>query len=104
MNTQPRGLRLLCPQGCGATLTIPMPTLAEVRELSGDASLKNLDTVVGRNVVGAVLMHCIYDCTAISDGHPVMHVTGTPMPDSRTTTASASPTHPEWSMTNRRRI
>ena len=31
MNTQPRGLRLLCPQGCGTTLTIAMPTLAEVK-------------------------------------------------------------------------
>ncbi|MDT5315053.1 MAG: hypothetical protein QOE74_4073 [Mycobacterium sp.] len=28
MNTQSGGLRLLCPQGCGATLTVPMPTLA----------------------------------------------------------------------------
>jgi hypothetical protein len=107
MNTQPRGLRLLCPQGCGATLTIPMPTLTEVRELSGDTSLKNLDALVGRNVVGAVLMHCVYSCTAISDGHPMMHVVGNPVPDSRTMTSSPSsmptPTHPEWSMTNRRR-
>ena len=107
MNTQPRGLRLLCPQGCGATLTIPMPTLAEVHELSGDTSLENLDTLVGRNVVGAVLMHCIYSCTAISDGHPMMHVVGNPVPDSRTTTSSPSsmptPTDPAWSVTNRRR-
>jgi hypothetical protein len=107
MNTQPRGLRLLCPQGCGATLTIPMPTLAEVHELSDGTSLKNLDALVGRNVVGAVLMHCIYSCTAISDGHPMMHVVGDPVPASRTTTSSPSsmptPTHPEWSMTNRRR-
>jgi len=107
MNTQPRGLRLLCPQGCGAMLTAPMPTLAEVHELSGDTSLKNLDTLVGRNVVGAVLMHCLYSCNAISDGHPMMHVVGNPVPDSRTTTSSPSsmptPTHPEWSMSNRRR-
>jgi hypothetical protein len=107
MNTQPHGLRLLCPQGCGATLTVPMPTLAEIHELSGDTSLKSLDTVVGRNVVGAVLMHCVYSCTAISDGHPMMHVVGNPVPASRTTTTSRSstptPTHPEWSMTNRRR-
>jgi hypothetical protein len=54
MNTQPRGLRLLCPQGCGTTLTVPMPTLAEVNELPGDTSPKNLDTLVGRNVVGAI--------------------------------------------------
>ncbi|MDT4999176.1 MAG: hypothetical protein QOK12_1281 [Mycobacterium sp.] len=46
MNTQPRGLRLLCPQGCGATLTISVPTLAEVHELSCDTSLKRLDTLV----------------------------------------------------------
>jgi hypothetical protein len=107
MNTQPRGLRLLCPQGCGAMLTVPMPTLAEVGELSGDASLKSLDTLVGRNVVGAVLMHCVYSCNAISDDLPMMHVVGHPMPDSRTTTTSPSSTptrtHPDWSMTNRRR-
>jgi hypothetical protein len=107
MNTQPHGLRLLCPQGCGVTLTIPMPTLAEVHELSGDTSLKNLDALVGRNVVGAVLMHCIYSCTSISDGHPMMHVVGNPVPDSRTTTSSPSsmptPTHLKWSVTNRRR-
>jgi hypothetical protein len=106
MNTEPRGLRLLCPQGCGATLTIPMPTLAEVHKLSGDASLKNLHTLVGRNVVGAVLMHCIYSCAAISDGHPMMHVVGNPAPGSTTTTSPSSmptPTHPEWSVANRRR-
>ena len=78
MNTQPRGLRLLCPQGCGTTLTIGMPTLAQVNEVSGDNSLKNLDTLVGRNVVGAVLVHCIYTCTAISEVHPMMHVVGNP--------------------------
>jgi hypothetical protein len=107
MNTQSGGLRLLCPQGCGATLTIPMPTLAEVHEQSGETSLENLDTLVGRNVVGAVLVHCVYSCAAISDGHPMMHVVGNPVPDSRTTTTSPSsrptPTHPEWCMTNRRR-
>ncbi len=81
MNTQSRGLRLLCPQGCGTTLTIAMPTLAEVNELSGDTSLKNLDALVGRNVVGAVLVHCIYTCTAISDGHPMMRVVGNPVRD-----------------------
>ena len=67
MNNQSRGLKLLCPQGCGATLTIPMPTLTEVNELSGGTSLKNLDTLVGRNVVGAVLVHCTYACTAVSE-------------------------------------
>src|SRR6476620_482136 len=41
MNIQSRGLRLVCPQGCGATLTVPMPTLAEVNESSGDTSLTN---------------------------------------------------------------
>jgi hypothetical protein len=53
------------------------------------------------------LVHCVYRCTAISDGHPMMHVVGNPVPKSRTTTTSPSstptPTHPEWSMTNRRR-
>ena len=78
MNTHPRGLRLLCPQGCGATLTIPMPILAEVNEHPGDASLDNLDTLVGRNVVGAILMHCLYTCSAVSEGHPLMHVGGNP--------------------------
>jgi hypothetical protein len=107
MNTHQRGLRLLCPQGCGATLAIPLPTLAEVHELPADTSIQNLNTVVGRNVVGAVLTHCVYSCTAISDGHPMMHVVGNPLPDLGTTTTSPSstpsPTHPEWSMTNQRR-
>lgn len=107
MNTQPRGLRLLCPQGCGAMLTVPVPTLTEVHALSGDTSLKSLDTLVGRNVVGAVLMHCVYGCTAISDDQPMMHVVGNPGPESRSTTASPSstptPTRPKWSTTNRRR-
>jgi hypothetical protein len=76
-----------------------MPTLAEIHELSGDTSLKRLDTLVGRNVVGAVLMHCLYSCDAISDGYPMLHVVGNPVPDARSTT----PTHPEWCMTNRRR-
>jgi hypothetical protein len=53
------------------------------------------------------LVHCVYRCTAISDGHPMMHVVENPVPKSRTTTTSPSstptPTHPEWSMTNRRR-
>jgi hypothetical protein len=31
-------------------LTVPVPTLAEVHELSGDTSLKSLDILVGRNV------------------------------------------------------
>ncbi|MDT5177921.1 MAG: hypothetical protein QOJ95_2119 [Mycobacterium sp.] len=101
VNTQPRGLRLLCPQGCGATLTVTMPTLAEVHEPSGDSSLESLDTLVGRSVVGAVLMHCLYSCNAISDVHPMLHVAGNPVPDSQTTTPT--PTHPEWSTTNRRR-
>jgi hypothetical protein len=101
MNTQSHGLRLLCPQGCGVELTVPMPTLAEIHELSGETSLKSLDTLVGRNVVGAVLMHCVYGCEAVSDGRPMLHVVGNPVPDSRTTTPK--PTHPEWSMTNRRR-
>jgi hypothetical protein len=81
MNNQPRGLRLLCPQGCGTTLTVSMPTQAEVNGLSGDIRLKNLDTLVGRNVVGAVLVHCIYTCTAISEAHPMMHVGGNPVRD-----------------------
>ncbi|MDT5064822.1 MAG: hypothetical protein QOK02_977 [Mycobacterium sp.] len=25
MNTQPRGLRLPCPRGCGAMLSVPVP-------------------------------------------------------------------------------
>jgi hypothetical protein len=79
MNNQPRALRLLCPQGCGTTLTISMPTLIEVNEMSGDTSLKNLDTLVGRNVVGAVLVHCIYTCTAISEVYPMTHVVGNPL-------------------------
>ncbi len=70
MKDQPGGLRLLCPQGCGTTLTVSIPNLAEVNELSGDTRLKNLDTLVGRNVVGAVLVHCIYSCTAISGAPP----------------------------------
>jgi hypothetical protein len=81
MNTQPRGLRLLCPQGCGTTLTISMPTLAEVDELPGDTSLKNLDALVGRNVVGALLVHCLYTCTAVSEGNPLMHLVGSQVPD-----------------------
>jgi hypothetical protein len=98
--SEPLGLRLLCPQGCGATLAVSMPTLAEVHDLSGGTSLTSLDTLVGRNVVGAVLMHCVYDCQAISDDHPMLHVVGNPVPDSRTT---PTPTHSEWCMTNRRR-
>ncbi len=47
----------------------------------GDTSLENLDALVGRNVVGAVLVHCIYTCTAISDGHPMMRVVGNPVRD-----------------------
>ena len=94
MNTQPRGLRLLCPQGCGTTLTIPMPTLAEVNELSGDTSLKNLDTLVGRNVVGAVLVHCIYTCNAISEVHPPDAQSGIACVTSRNTTTSHSSTPP----------
>jgi hypothetical protein len=76
MSTQPRGLRVLCPQGCGTTLTIPMPTTAEVKELPGETTLANLDTLVGRNVVGAVLVHCIYACTAIPEDRPLTHVVG----------------------------
>jgi hypothetical protein len=87
MNTQPRGLRVLCPQGCGTKLTVPVPTLAEVNELTGETSPKNLHTLVGRNVVGAVLVHCIYTCTAISEGHPVMDMGGDLMPDSVATPA-----------------
>jgi hypothetical protein len=106
MHNETRGLRLLCPQGCGDMLTVPVPTLAEVNEMSGDTSLKNLDTLVGRNVVGAVLMHCIYTCTAIPDGHPMMHVAGNPVPDSRITktspTVPSAPADLQWLMTSRR--
>ena len=73
MNTQPTGLRVLCPQGCATTLTIPMPTLAEMKGLAGDTTLANLDTIVGRNVVGAILVHCIYACTAVPEDRPLMH-------------------------------
>jgi hypothetical protein len=76
MSTQPRGLNVLCPQGCGTTLTIPMPTLADVKELPGVTTLANLDTLVGRNVVGAILVHCIYTCSVVSEDHPLMHVGG----------------------------
>jgi hypothetical protein len=75
-------------------LTVSVPTLAEVlaevNEASEDASLRDLDALVGRNVVGAVLVHCVYSCTAVADDHPVMHVAGNPVPDSRITTASPS--------------
>jgi hypothetical protein len=83
MNTQPHRLRLLCPQGCGATLTIAMPTLAEVNALPGNTGLENLDSLVGRNVVGAVLVHCLYTCTAGSEGHPLMHLVGSQAPYSQ---------------------
>jgi hypothetical protein len=78
--TEPRALRLVCPQGCGDMLTVPVPTLTEVNEMSGDPSLKNLDTLIGRNVVGAVLVHCLYTCTAVPDGHPMMRVGGSQAP------------------------
>jgi hypothetical protein len=78
MSTQPRGLRVLRPQGCGTTLTIPMPTPAEVKEIPGETTLANLDTLVGRNVVGAVLVHCIYACAAILEDRPLTHVVGEP--------------------------
>ena len=32
--------------------------------------------LVGRNVVGAVLLHCIYACTAIPEDRPLTHVVG----------------------------
>ena len=35
MSTQARGLRALCPQCCGTTLTIAMPTPAEVKRTTG---------------------------------------------------------------------
>jgi len=76
MSDETRGLRLLCPRGCGAMLTVPVPSLAEVNEASEDAGLRNLDALVGRNVVGAVLVHCVYSCTAVADDHPVMHAAG----------------------------
>ena len=56
----------------------PMPTPAEVKELPGETTLANLDTPVGRNVVGAVLVHCIYACTAIPEDRPLTHVVGEP--------------------------
>ena len=90
MTTEPRGLRLLCPQGCGDMLTVAVPTLAEVSEGSANGRLGNLDTLVGRNVVGAVLVHCIYTCTAIPDGHPILHLAGTPVTDPGMTTTSPS--------------
>lgn len=92
MNTQPHGLRLLCPQGCGETLTVPMPALAEVSGLTDEPSLRKLDTLVGRNVVGAVLMHCIYTCRAVSEGLPVMHMVGNPTLDSGITKTPPSST------------
>jgi hypothetical protein len=60
-----------------------MPTLAEVGELAGETGLDNLDALVGRNVVGAVLVHCLYTCTAASDDHPLMHLVGGQVPDSQ---------------------
>ena len=78
MSTCPRGLHLLCPQGCGTTLHVPMPTLSELKELPGQTTLAKLDALVGRNVVGAVLAHCLYACTAIPE-HPVLnYVVGEP--------------------------
>jgi hypothetical protein len=76
MSTQPGGLRVLCPQGCGATLTVPMPALAKVKELPEETTLADLDSLVGRNVVGAILVHCIYACTAVPEDEPLMHVVG----------------------------
>jgi hypothetical protein len=76
MSNQTRGLRVLCPQGCGATLTIPMPALAKLNELPDETTLADLDSLVGRNVVGAVLVHCIYACTAIPEDQPLMRVVG----------------------------
>ena len=90
MNDETRGLRLLCPRGCGDMLTVPVPTLAEVSEVSGDTSLGDMDTLVGRNVVGAILMHCIYVCTAVPDGPPMKYVAGNPVPDSRIAKAAPS--------------
>jgi len=55
-----------------------MPTPAEVKELPGETTLANLDTLVGRNVVGAVLVHCIYACTAVPEDRPLTHVVGEP--------------------------
>jgi hypothetical protein len=81
MNTQTRDLRILCPQGCGATLTVPIPTPAEVNDRSDDASPTNLDAILGRNVLGAVLVHCLYACTAISAARPMSHVVGSHLSD-----------------------
>jgi hypothetical protein len=49
-----------------------------VKEIPGETTLANLDTLVGRNVVDAVLVHCIYACTAIPEDPPLTHVVGEP--------------------------
>jgi hypothetical protein len=49
-----------------------------VKEIPGETTLANLDTLVGRNVVGAVLVHCVYACTAIPEDRPLTHVVGEP--------------------------
>jgi hypothetical protein len=78
MNTRPGGLRLLCPRGCVATLTVPMLILATIPEV----------------------------CSAILEDHPTMYVVGNRAPDLTTTRTSPSstptPTRPEWSTANRR--
>jgi hypothetical protein len=53
-----------------------MPTQAEMTELPSDSGATNLNSLVGRNVVGAVLVHCIYTCTAISEGEPALFLVG----------------------------
>jgi hypothetical protein len=83
----------MCPQGCGTALSIAMPTLAEVGGLPGETGLQNLDALVGRNVVGAVLVHCLYTCTAASEGHPLMHLVGSQVPDIDERDTVVAPVH-----------
>jgi hypothetical protein len=100
MNDETRGLRLLCPQGCGDMLTVPVPTLADVNDVSGKASLADMDTLVGRSVVAAILVHCVYVCTAVPASHSMMHVAGTPFTD--LTSTKSAPSDLQRLMTSRR--
>jgi hypothetical protein len=55
-----------------------MPTPAEVKELPAKPPWRIWIHSSGATSFGAVLVHCVYACTAIPEDRPLTHVVGEP--------------------------
>lgn len=70
-------LQFDCPQGCGAKITVLPPNASRAWLADDDEAYNDSERRLGALVIGALLLHAAFDCSAIDD-QPYQH----PAPES----------------------